>query len=342
MNLDKFVENKKKIKLGFLGGSITLGAGASNPENCYRRLITKALNEHYEDVEFEDINAAIGGTGSGFGLFRMNDDLLKHSPDMIIVEFAVNDFRDENCGIFMENIVRKAFTYRKDIPIMFVYTVQNIMTDDYKNGELPISVIRHNTVADYYNIPAVNVGKILFDTYTGENKTINDYTIDGVHPNDNGYKIYADAIMNKIFSFDFCHNTDSKPLYKDLMNAAIVPVQMQEGWEQSGCRMYTRPMEYVYSYTPGTAMEFEFEGEAFGIYFTMEKDSGNIEFTIDNGEVQLCHTWDVHCRNQRRDSYKIVLDNISKGTHKVKLWVADAKEDGSEGRYVRIGGFFVA
>ena len=70
MNLDKLTENKKKIKLGFFGGSITLGAGASNPENCYRRLIIKALNDYYKDVEFEDINAAIGGTGSGFGLFR--------------------------------------------------------------------------------------------------------------------------------------------------------------------------------------------------------------------------------------------------------------------------------
>ena len=342
MNLDKLTENKKKIKLGFFGGSITLGAGASNPENCYRRLIIKALNDYYKDVEFEDINAAIGGTGSGFGLFRMDDDLLKHSPDMIIVEFVVNDFRDENSHIYMENIVRKAFRYRKDIPIMFIYTVQNIMTDAYENGELPISVMKHKTVADYYNIPSVNVGKILFDTYKEENKTINDYTIDGVHPNDNGYKIYADAIMNEIFTFDFSHNTHNKPMYKDLVNSSIVPATMQEGWKQSGCRMYTRPIEYVYSYTPGTTMEFTFEGKAFGIYFTMEKDSGNIEFTIDDGEVQLCPTWDIHCRNQRRDSYKIVIDNISHGTHKVKLWVSSANEEGSERSYVRIGGFFVA
>ncbi len=342
MNFDEFVKTKKKIKLGFLGGSITLGAGASNPDKCYRSLVTKALNEHYPNVEFENINAAIGGTGSGFGLFRMDEDLLAHMPDIIIVEFAVNDYRDENCHIFMENIVRKAFKYRKDIPVMFVYTVQNIMTDDYSAGKIPVSVMKHQLVADYYNIPAVNVGKKLFDTYTAEGKTITDYTVDGVHPNDEGYKIYTDTVMSEIFNLDFSHNQIAEPLTRDITKAGIIPSEMQSGWKSSGCRMFTRPMEYVYSQIPGTEMDFEFEGEVFGIYFTMEKDSGNIEFTIDGGEKQICPTWDIHCRNQRRDGYKIIVDNIPRGNHKVKLWVASANEDGSEGNYVRIGGFFVA
>ena len=37
------------------------------------------------------VNAGLGGTGSLSGAFRVQRDLLQAEPDVVIVEFAVND-----------------------------------------------------------------------------------------------------------------------------------------------------------------------------------------------------------------------------------------------------------
>ena len=36
-------------------------------------------------------NAGIGGTGSDFGITRLYDDVVSRDPDIVFVEFSVND-----------------------------------------------------------------------------------------------------------------------------------------------------------------------------------------------------------------------------------------------------------
>ena len=45
----------------------------------------------YPQATFTEINAAIGGTGSDLGVFRVQQDVLSKGPDLLFVEFAVND-----------------------------------------------------------------------------------------------------------------------------------------------------------------------------------------------------------------------------------------------------------
>src|SRR5260221_612405 len=74
----------KPVTVAYFGGSITAANG-------WRPKTFAWLHERYPKVAFTEVNAAIGGTGSDLGAFRLGHDVLSHKPDLVFVEFAVND-----------------------------------------------------------------------------------------------------------------------------------------------------------------------------------------------------------------------------------------------------------
>ena len=49
------------------------------------------LEKTYPEAHIKFHDAAIGGTPSKLGVFRMDRDVLPYKPDLIFIEFAVND-----------------------------------------------------------------------------------------------------------------------------------------------------------------------------------------------------------------------------------------------------------
>jgi lysophospholipase L1-like esterase len=72
------------IKTVFIGGSNTVASG-------YHNHVSRWLDEHFTSSE---VNSGIGGTASWYGLIRLQEDVIDHAPDMVIIEFAVNDASD--------------------------------------------------------------------------------------------------------------------------------------------------------------------------------------------------------------------------------------------------------
>lgn len=134
-----------------MGGSITNHQG-------YRVQITDWLKQQYSNVQFTSINSGIGGTGSDLGVFRTERDVLQYHPDLVFVEFAVNDAKTDSLVIAhsMEGIVRKIWHHNPHTDICFLYTLNEPMLDDLKAGKNYRSVRYMETVADYYDIPSVN------------------------------------------------------------------------------------------------------------------------------------------------------------------------------------------
>ncbi|HEY3418513.1 MAG TPA: SGNH/GDSL hydrolase family protein, partial [Armatimonadota bacterium] len=65
-------ENGDTLTVAFLGGSLTWGARASDPQmTSYRALLSQRLEQTYPRAHFRFIDAAIGGTGSQLGAFRL-------------------------------------------------------------------------------------------------------------------------------------------------------------------------------------------------------------------------------------------------------------------------------
>ena len=109
------IQNGDSIRVGYLGGSITAQPG-------WRVYSLEWMKDRFPQAEFIEINAAIGGTGSDFGVFRLHDHVLKFKPDLVFIEFAVNDggAASEKIIRSMEGIVRQIWKNNPFISI-FIY-----------------------------------------------------------------------------------------------------------------------------------------------------------------------------------------------------------------------------
>ena len=91
------------VTVAYLGGSITAGAGASNPEkSSFRAMVTDWLRKNHPKSEITELNAAINNTGSGggslYGALRARRDVIAYKPDLVFVEFAVNDTNEDEAA----------------------------------------------------------------------------------------------------------------------------------------------------------------------------------------------------------------------------------------------------
>lgn len=349
------LKNHKKLNIGYFGGSITEGAGASHPDNCWRSLVTKWFRDTYPECEINEIMAAIGGTGSDLGAYRCEKDLLSKYPDLVFFEFSCNDAEDSflpvvnNC----ESIYRKIWQNNPYAEIVVVYTMIKSMDEDISSGKIVESRAAHMATALYYgNILQIDMGQILREKVRIAPDGWNAYTVDTVHPNDEGYRIYADTIISRLAaelsgpSYGLNERLLPKSLFGDrsYIGACLVDAtkaSYDEKWtfvNESLCERYHTYME---SMTPGATLEFKFEGIRVGLYWMMAKDSGNIEYSIDEEEWREVSSWDFYCKNFNRAHRMMLTDDMKRGEHILRLRVSNNKEAESEGYAVRIGAFLV-
>ena len=139
------------VRIAYFGGSITAQEGWRPQSLEYFRSLSPT-------GKVEQIHAAIGGTGSELGAFRLEQDVLRHKPDLVFVEFAVNDAGTSPYRIrqSMEGIVRHIWKVLPETDICFVYTVTASNIPDLLAGRAKRSTSTMEEIADYYNIPSVS------------------------------------------------------------------------------------------------------------------------------------------------------------------------------------------
>ena len=94
------------VRIAYLGGSITAQPGWRSKSLAWFR-------RQFPGAEVNEINAAIGGTGSDLGVFRLEHDVLRHKPHLLFVEFAVNDggAPPDRIHRSMEGIISRSFPW---------------------------------------------------------------------------------------------------------------------------------------------------------------------------------------------------------------------------------------
>ena len=103
--------NKKAPTIAFLGDSVTQGCfevykkddtsieTVFNKSSAYHNYVAKIFEVLFPSVPVNIINAGISGDNAPHGLERLEDDVISHNPDLVVVCFGLNDV----CG-GMENI----------------------------------------------------------------------------------------------------------------------------------------------------------------------------------------------------------------------------------------------
>ena len=184
-----------KITVAFLGGSITEGSVASDDKNCYAYLTYRWWCNTFPNARIQYVNAGIGGTPSLLGVGRCNEDILDYEPDVVYIEFSVNDVDLPNVSEIYEGLLRKVL-YSKSNPAVVV-----INNGFYNDGRTVQDV--HNELAAYYGIPAISIVDTLVACTMDGRIPIRDITPDDLHPNDRGHILLAGVIryvQDKIYN----------------------------------------------------------------------------------------------------------------------------------------------
>ena len=180
----------------FFGASLTWGANATDPNlTSYRGVIARRLEERYPRARFRFYDAAIGGTGSQLGVFRLERDVLRRKPDLVFLDFSANDdiYSDtpETLASY-EAIVRRLVAEAKAPVVMVIFPFQWNVAQGNTNGMKRRDA--HLRIADAYNVPvgdAITLGQRRVKEGTMAIPEI--WPTDGVHPGDSGYWMFANA-----------------------------------------------------------------------------------------------------------------------------------------------------
>ena len=195
--VQKAIEKARKgdeVVVAYLGGSITQGAGAKPIHSeCYAYRSYLAFKKRFgkadgSNVKF--IKAGAGGTCSELGLTRYDMDVLRRGsvvPDIVFLEYAVNDAGDETDGVCFESLVRLAMDGPGHPAVILLFSV---FMDDFNLQERMIPVGRRCQAA------MISLKNAVTPQFSEENPVITkrQYFYDLFHPSNDGHRIMADCI----------------------------------------------------------------------------------------------------------------------------------------------------
>lgn len=196
--LRRVIERAKRgeeVTIAYIGGSITQGAGAVPLyTQCYAYQSWRRFQKMYgngENVRF--IKAGVGGTPSELGMIRFERDVLRDGsvkPDIIVIEFAVNDQGDETQGDCYESLVRKALKQPNEPAVVLLFSV---FANDENLQERMIPVGMH------YHLPMVSIKNAVTKQFyyghgAGRIMTKNQFFYDIYHPTNTGHRVMADCL----------------------------------------------------------------------------------------------------------------------------------------------------
>jgi len=87
----------QEISIVCFGDSVTQGTPHVHAEETFPRLLERRLRSRFaqQRLFFQVINSGVGGENTAEGLARMQSDVLDHGPQIVVVEFGLNDVRYE-------------------------------------------------------------------------------------------------------------------------------------------------------------------------------------------------------------------------------------------------------
>lgn len=191
-NLMKRAAKGESLVIGFLGGSITQGSLSSTPKTCYAYLVYEWWKKSFPNAAFSFVNGGIGGTTSHYGGARAWKDVLCYRPDIVTVDFSVNDDANEFFEETYEGMLRRLLAAPSDSAVV---VLNNVFYDTGKNAQN-----YHNRIADHYGIPHVSIKDTVYPDVESGKIVRADITPDNLHPNDKGHRLVADEICKLLDS----------------------------------------------------------------------------------------------------------------------------------------------
>lgn len=351
----------QEVNIVYLGESTTAASGWRVPVGNY-------MKQTYEGLvpgrKINNYNAGIGGTASDYGFIRLERDVISKNPDMVFVEFAINDGSAEDASAAktaritnsMEGIVRRLQSLPNPPIIVFVYCSNSTFKNSYEI---------HSKVAKYYNIPEIDFVKHMMDLgYVGAEKgtaydklplKLKSIYGDATHPNEAGYKIWADYAVSELaknpqkyfrhpelrqnpLSIDHLGEISAKYITAEeaLENGALSVINKDGSSGVQGSDYEIESDGAIRISGIGNKAVLNFEGRVISLVVKVNAaDSTIFTYDLDNGFIKDTGS----CFYGGEDSF--VETNLKEGSHKLVVTVSEPRPAGSSADNIRIKGFFI-
>jgi len=291
--------------VGFLGGSLTTGVGASNTAVAsWRALFTEHLYRNYHPkyhCQVSEVMGAVGACESYAAAFTLGRNVIPAKPDLAIVEFCVNDrgAPDKNLVLKgMEGIVRQLVTadHRCNVIILGMGVRENDVDHSL-----------HRQIAEHYDLPFVDVQSYMFARLKERRQTWDDASIefvekDSCHLNDYGNRLAFEALRDcfedQAARFLAGRKTDRdapvpEPLVSDEFQFArqIDPskrnkaIRLEGEWETKDQGHVPWYFDNLLVGHPGASLTFTFEGTAASVFGLMFNNGLKLEAELDGREL---------------------------------------------------------
>lgn len=198
VELKKVWPKNKTINVVFHGHSVPSGYAITpvvNTLNAYPNQLFTAIKTEYKNAVVNVITTSIGGEQAEQGAVRFKDEVLTHRPDVLFIDYALNDR-----GIGLE---RSEKAWRKMIEATLKAGVKLILLtptpdltenilDDNTKLEQHSAMIRR--LAKEYKVGLVD-SYALFKEKAKKGEVIKKYMSQSNHPNSAGHSVVATELI---------------------------------------------------------------------------------------------------------------------------------------------------
>lgn len=315
-------QNGEDITVAYIGGSITEGYNAGTTE-FYAKTCTDLLQGYFPDITVTGVNAGISGTPSLLGNLRLERDVLSADPDIVFVEFAVNDGQEADYKNAYESLVRTLLTQEKDIAVVLLFTV----LDSGYTCQEHMSKIGAN-----YDLPMISVHDSVYEEIEAGRMTWQDYSNDQSHPNAYGHKCITDFVDNYYQKVLPVVAENVGEVSKELpdpvfsakyMNMHYMDSATMDGVELDGFEQYDTHGSFhngwMYRGTDGGSMKFTVECSVLEMVFKANNSDkyGTANIYVDGEKVKSVVSNMSDGWNNPVTAY--LIDNDSSAEHTVEI-----------------------
>ncbi len=181
----------EEVVVCYYGGSVTAGEASTErtpqgKKKGYAYMSYEYIRDTYgkgDNVKY--VNSAISGTGSDLGMVRADTDVLAFKPDIIFIEFAVNNDNSTFNKMTYEGLIRKFLKAENEPAVILLFSAATYAGQN-QNYMKPMGT--------YYDLPMVSMKNALDKPQKLKQIAWKDFSGDSVHPKTDGHRLYAKLV----------------------------------------------------------------------------------------------------------------------------------------------------
>lgn len=190
--------NNRLVRFVFHGHSVPAGyfrGGRVQRFDSYPILFHQSLCEHYPTAVIDVCTTAIGGENSGRGSHRFADDVLSMKPDVIFIDYCLNDRRIgvEAAAKSWRTMITQAI--QNDVKVVLLTPTpdshEDILDPEAKLAQHAQSV---RQLGKDFGLPVVDAYGA-FKKRVSDGADVDQYLSQPNHPNRQGHEIVAKLIL---------------------------------------------------------------------------------------------------------------------------------------------------